>query len=395
MHYHTCYEYSSLCRWLDSILERMLFYTKAFIRNVPGKDTPHKYIVLHLVMNGIEEDNKKIVNKTEQKIKTKTEHAIEKYSEYFASKDVKKKFATWNSRECPPKGGTWVETKSIIDGMLEQRFIEMIERHERESKIVWKVQKSLMKRLKKHNHDIKIQINEVEDQIINGEQFTEYSRFDMSVKKKVLVGLTSPVWIPVAAVAVIIGALPYVGWQLYKKSYMTDDQFLYHKSKTDYMTWSAEAFLCNSRKDEILRKFIEDQLVEIQNAFETMKKRIDAMILANKILLNQFKSETRSLLENIKHHDSIKSSCSAIRGELSIFALKDVLVSVPHESLDWDKSKLLGGGAFADVYEGVIKTSDGQTVNVAVKIPKVVLDISNADQLLSEEKMLRYTKLFS
>ena len=381
---------------MDSILERILFYTKAFIRNAERNETPERFIKLLVVMRLIEEGNKNIIEEIEKKIKEKTEGAFKKYSDHFGSKDIEKKFKTWSKRECPSEGELWDETTSRIDVVMKQRFIGMMEEYENEEKVVWKVQESLMKRLKKHGRDIKIQIKNVEGKIIYGEQFVEYSRFNLTFGKKVIVGITSPIWVPVAMAAAVIAGLPFLGWHFWKKRSMTEEERSYCNSKANYMAQRAEAFLNSTEKDDILREFINAQLFEIQRAFTNMKKTILAMITANKILLEQFRDESVTVIENIHYLKSINSDCSNTRGELSIIALEDVLESgVVSESLEWNKSSLLGQGAFADVYKGTVKTTAGEIVDVAVKITKDVLNKTNADQLLSEENMLRYSKIIS
>jgi hypothetical protein len=378
---------------LDSILERILFFTKAFIRNAERNEAADRFVMLLVMMNQIQAYNNKIIEEIDGKIIEKTEVALKKYSDHFGSKDIKKQFKTWSKKECPPEGEVWDETTSRIDAVMKQRFIGMMEEYEREEKVVRKVQESLMKRLKKHDRDIKIQIKNVEGKIIHGNQFEEYSRFDLTVGKKVIVGVTSPIWVPVAVAAAILGGLPFLGWHFWKKRSMTEEERSYSNSKSDYMAQRAEAFLSSTEKDDILRKFIDEQLLEIQKAFGNMKTEILAMILANKLLLEQCKDESLTVLENIHYLKSINSVCSSTRGELSIFALEDVLESgVVRESLEWNKCLLLGEGAFARVYRGTIKTTTGQMVDVAVKITNDVLNKTNADQLLSEENMLRYSK---
>ena len=376
---------------LDSILERTLYYTKAFIRNAERKHSEQRFIMLLLMLRDIEGSHRKIIKEVDEKIKAAKKGAIQEFSDHFSSETTKKEFTTWSEKECPQEEKEWENTKSEIKKRLKQRFYQTIEKYENEKSVMKAVQTWLINNMKKHKSDLEVRIRDVEAKIIDGKQYEENSVLELTVGKKVAVGLSSPFWVPVAMVAAVLAGLPYLGWTLWKYSRMTEDQKAYHKSKQEYMERKSKAFLSGDEKEKMLEKFVNEQLEEVTNAYESLKTEIELKIEGNKVFLKEVNNKTVSKKKTIDFLKSINSDCSGVRGELSLFALKNVFQSnAACESLECDTNSLLGQGAFADVYQGTIKTIEGETEKVAVKIPKAVLDKTNAEQLLFEQEMLRY-----
>ena len=376
---------------LDSILERTLYYTKAFIQNAEKKESADRFLMLLLMLKDIEGSHQKIIKEIGEKIEAAKKYAIQQYSDHFSTENTTQKFTTWSEKECTHANAEWENIKSEIKTRLKQRFYQVLQKYESEEMVLKTVQKSLMNDMKKHKSDLEIRIKVVEAKITDGKQYEENSKLGLTLGKKVAVGLSSPLWIPVAMVTAILGSLPFLGWTLWRFSRMTEEERSYYSNKQGYMERKSKAFLSSDEKEKMLEEFVNQQLEEVRKAYKSLKTEIELKIKANKFFLQAVKNETVTERKNIDYLKLINSDCSDVRGELSFFALKNLFQSnAVFESLECDTNSLLGQGAFADVYQGTIKTAERKTEKVAVKIPKAVLNKTNAEQLLFEQEMLRY-----
>ena len=209
---------------------------------------------------------------------------------------------------------------------------------------------------------------------------------------KVVVGVTSPIWVPFTLVALLIGA-PVVGMVTIKNKVQNKLRTKeYVRDKRAYMKAEAEDCLDHATNENMLRELVEDQLKEANLCLKQTEARIPELIEADKMLCTQLRDERRSKKEIQEKYQPIMNKASDIRGHLALFAFQEIRAadfSSQELNRKEDMSCRLGCGAFATVYQGKIKRQGGEEQTVALKVYSKLLDATNASIIMTEIDLLR------
>ncbi|XP_028395677.1 dual serine/threonine and tyrosine protein kinase-like [Dendronephthya gigantea] len=134
------------------------------------------------------------------------------------------------------------------------------------------------------------------------------------------------------------------------------------------MAKKAEEYRRRCIAENRFHPFISKHFEEISINIEKMELEIPAIIRADEIIISGLIVEGEAMLRDAEKYAPIFAKCSDTKGELSIFAINDVLLSdVDFEDLECDLNSLLGHGSFADVFQGKMISEDKGSLNVAVK----------------------------
>ena len=89
-----------------------------------------------------------------------------------------------------------------------------------------------------------------------------YTDDDLTVTAKVFIGVTSPIWIPLSLVAVVIGT-PIVGIFVLREK-MQDKKKLkiYQQDRCAFLTKVSPEYLDSVNNEVVLREFVDEQLRE-------------------------------------------------------------------------------------------------------------------------------------
>ena len=218
-----------------------------------------------------------------------------------------------------------------------------------------------------------------------------YTDSDLTVTEKVVIGVTSPIWIPLSLVAVVIGA-PIVGIMALRGKFQDNRKLkIYKQDRCAFMTKESAEYLDSVNDELVLRLFVDEQLREAKLCLERIKARIPELIQADKMLCQQLSDETRGKKQLLDLYQPLLNMASVLRGNLAVFGLKDVFgEDICCKTLDWqeDESHRLGSGAFGVVYKGTM-TNYGRKQPVALKVYSEVLHAMNACEILAEVEHLR------
>ena len=141
--------------------------------------------------------------------------------------------------------------------------------------------------------------------------------------------------------------------------------------------------------DQGCRDFVLKQFSEISSTIKKIELEISATIKADRSMLCHVIKDSTLLLQDAEKCSSIREACSVIKGELSIFAINDVLLSdVKLEDLEYHENMLLRDGSFGAVFKWKLITEDKKTLDVAVKVSEKVITTKNASMLLEKEQII-------
>ena len=343
----------------------------------------------------IEENQTEVMEDLRKYLKTRVSSNVQELGGYLKSRDVRAHFTTWTLDEVPKAESSWEMTYSSITKAIENRLREIIEHWEEDLQVFSAARKSLLDHFQQRYNFLEGQLRNLQgavtaDEVDVPERAERTERFSTAEKVIIGVGLI-PIWVPLALVALVIGA-PVIG-TLAIKGKVKDKKRIekYEGDKCAFMAETSADYLEKVTNEEVLESFVKDQLNEANLCLKQIEARIPELIEADKRLCKQLCCESRSRQEIKEVYQPIMDEASNIRGHLVVFAFKEIrAVDIRSEELDWkeDMSCRLGSGAFAVVYQGKFKRK-GKQQTVALKLYNEVLDVTNASLIMAEVDLLR------
>ncbi|XP_068736285.1 uncharacterized protein [Montipora capricornis] len=379
-------------RWLDVLLSRIILQAKAFLSNkrevffnITGK------IFKRLV--DIDQLQSQVMKELERDFNTRVDGAITELSKYLSTEEVKKRFTSWTPDDAPKAESTLEATQTQIRKVLEARIRDIIEQWEENKQVFSNARNFLLKQSQEHYNFVEEQLRNLHNDVVDNVGGTQKSskKSGLTVGAKFAIGVTSPIWVPLGLVALIIGA-PVLGI-IATKEKLEDRRTMktYEKFKCACMAEVSAEYLDDINNDCTLRPFVKEQLQEAELSLQNTKVRISELIRVDKMLYEQLYLETRGKKEIIKLYRPILDDATEFRGKLAVFGFKDVFgEDVNEKTLDWkeDASHLLGSGAFGLVYKGTM-TKDQHARPVALKVYREALKPTNACEIMEEVELLR------
>ena len=345
-------------------------------------------------LEAIERQKSEVVADLHQYLKTRTKVALQKLSEYLSSEEVKVRFTSWTLDEVPRSEDSWEVTKNEITKALSRRLREFIEQWEEDNKVFENARASLVQHFQTRYNFVEGQLRNLEsaitaDSISFKVQLSLETNF--SLTEKVIFGVTSPIWVPLGLVALVIG-VPIYGIMAVKSKLEERKKIKnYEEDKCDFMREASAAYLEDMREKKMLKPFVKEQMKEAQVCLKQIEARLPELIEADKMLCNQLRDETRSQQDVRRRYQPIMHEGSHLRGRLAEFGFKEVRATdISADNLKWkeDASSRLGCGVFAAVYQGKMKRNKDY-ITVALKLHQSELDVKNASLFMAEVQMLR------
>ena len=219
----------------------------------------------------------------------------------------------------------------------------------------------------------------------------------ITMPAKILVGATSPVWIPVGVVSLIISmpvlGLVALGGKVSEK--MKLDK--YRKDPLAYFEKRSKKFLA-SLKDEDVSKYAEWQMKKTTEVLTNYIDLIPTVIEAHRIMVWHLLNENRSQEEVLKLYTPIQQRSLEMRKNMTPLGIEFCPVTVDACDLEWkeDMESCLGEGEFSLVYRGKLKKVGNATEEdsndfkeVAVKVFKKPFDDLNLRIYIDDEMNIR------
>ena len=376
----------------------MAYVTKAFIRNSYNERAKvierMMFITERLVM--IEKQQSSVKKELQEYLEYKTDHAVTALSKYLKSSDVKKKFTSWTLDDIPNAEESWVMTKHYIQKALMKRLQDVIATWEEENHVFSDARTSLLQYFEQKFNFVEEKLQNLESSVIGDDAASPASvplaPDNLSVAERVIIGVTSPIWVPVGLAAMVVGVPVVMIMAFIEKLEHWSEEREYKKDKFGFVATVSEKFLSEEAEEKNLRSYVGKQLEQSQICLRQIVARIPELIEADKMLCRQLIDEDRLQKKMEDFYKPLYQRSLRLRDNMAMFGIKEVgTMDIACEELEWndDSSSLLGSGAFASVYRGKLKTRI-QARPVALKVWKDELNSSNASGFLAETVALRY-----
>ena len=329
-------------------------------------------------------------------LKNRVDDAMQKLSDYLSSEEVRSRFTSWTLDEVPKVESSWEETANEIMKVLSRRLREIIEQWNEDNQVFTSARESLVKYFQQQYSYVEEQLRDLQT-VVTSDRVHVLQKVplgeELTVGKKIILGVTSPIWLPLGLVTLVIGA-PVVGFMAIKEK--LEDTMKIKKYEADKCTFMAKLsaeYLHEANKKDRLQTFVKEQLEDAKLCLKQIEARIPELIQADKMLYEQLIAETRSKEEIQQSYQPIMNDGSELQGHLAVFGFTEVCSNeISSEELEWkeDASHRLGCGAFASVYKGTMrKRGADQPMPVELKVCNKALDVTNASETMAEVELLR------
>ena len=343
----------------------------------------------------IERQQSSINKELQDYLESKTDYAVSTLSKYLKSSAVVEKFTSWTLDDVPNTEESWEVTRNFIQKAIMERLQDVIASWEEENHVFSEASSSLTQYFQERFHFVEGQLKILETSVVAKDGASPSSDplvpDNFSMAERIIIGVTSPIWVPVGLVVLIV-SIPVVGAMTVKEKYQNWNQNReYEKDRSGFMAKASKEYLIEAAEEQNLRTYVVEQLKECQVCLRQVVARIPELIAADKMLCQQLRDENRSQKEIEDFYKPLCARSLQLRDRMAMFGIMEVrTMEISSNDLEWqdDKSSLLGAGAFASVYRGKLKLPEKKQP-VALKIWKDQLNDYNASAFLAEAETLR------
>ena len=346
-------------------------------------------------LSQIEEKETQMIEELRNHMEASVRSAVHELSKYLKSDDVKARFTTWSLDEVPNAEGSWEATSSNITKVLQKRLREIIEHWEEDKQVFSDARKSLVQHSQQWYNIVEGELRNLQCAVTNDGLDVPgpiSPKEALTTTEKVFIGVTTPIWVPVYLVTLLIG-VPVVGvLEIINRLEERSRLEKYKKDKCAFMAKVSADYLDDAAKESALKVFVENQVHEVKLCLEKIEGRIPELIEADKMLCEALGNVRLSQKKIQALHQPIMDEASDIRGHLAVFALNGIrAIDISSEELDWKEeiSSRLGCGVFATVHRGKMRRQGEEEQTVALKVCRKELDAHNASFIMEEVEVLR------
>ena len=375
----------------------MAYHTKAFLQN-SHKDRQQIIERMTLITERlleIEKQQSSVNKELQDYLENKRDYAVRTLSNYLKSSAVVKKFTSWTLDDVPNTEESWEVTRNFIQKAIKERLHDVIASWEEENHVFSEASSSLIQYFQERFHFVEGQLKNLETSVVAEDGASPSSdplvADKFSAVERVIIGVTSPIWVPVGLVVLIV-SVPVVGAMTIKEKYENWSKTReYEKDKRGFMAKASKEYLIEAAEEQNLRSYVVEQLRECEVFLRQVVARIPELIAADKLLCQQLRDENRSQKEIEDFYKPLYRRSLQLRDRMAMFGINEVrTMEISSHDLEWqdDSSSLLGAGAFASVYRGKLKLPEKEQP-VALKVWKDQLNDYNASAFLAEAEALR------
>ena len=210
-----CILSSLMIRWLDLAISRMAYHMKMVMNLCPSTD--RKIVSSHsesfrIVEGRLSSDEYEL----QEYFRELAYSAVRVLSNHLQSCEVMEQFTSWTIDDIPHAGESWEVTEHIIQDAFMSRLQTTIAAWEEKNQILSYTRRSVVQLSHKRFDKTKsllplryLKNSVITDAGVSGSHTCQSSN-DFSAAQKVMIGLTSPIWVPVG-LAVLVGSVPFMG----------------------------------------------------------------------------------------------------------------------------------------------------------------------------------------
>lgn len=315
----------------------------------------------------IEKQQDKVMADLRKYLNERIDNAVQQFSEYLSSEDVKGRFTTWTLDEVPKAGERWLVTERLINRTLSSRLRQMIDEWEEDNEVLTKACHDLLQHFKQRYNLVEGQLQNLQVTVTAEGLVKKYPSCSLA---RSILGVSNQRTILFFVIPLTDLYILLKDW-LRNKAYVGDECAQMAKRSADLLTAATQ-------RDK-LYPLVQEQFKQAKLYLKQIESRIPELIQADKMLYEELIAQTRTQKEMKDLCQPIINEGSQLRGQLLVFGIKEVCFpDISEEELDWkeDAPSRLGCGGFGAVYQGTIRRNK-DVEQVALKFCRDVLDAQN------------------
>ena len=391
----------SSLRWLECVISGMANHMKMVMDFLcPSTDRKTVSASNSERLHNAERQLCSLECKFQERFRKLTDDAVRALSNHLQTCEVMEQFTSWTLDDIPRTGGSWKETEQLIQDQFMKRLQDTIDAWEEKNQILSNTHNSLVQWSHQQLDESKSLLPyQYLENFVNADGATSRSntcvssnRFDTA--KKVMIGLTIPIWAPVG-VTILFGSIPVLGVTTIKEKVRNVKRSRkYSKDKHSFIARASHKFLRKVPQEQQFPLLVKERLKDVPVNFKEGSSRLRELIAADKILCQQLRDETRSGEEIKKHYGRLGEMSMRVKEKMALFSIKELQsMEISRKDLEWDRddpTSLLGNGVSASVYRGTFRLpGQSEPTQVAVKLWSKELNESTSIGFLSKTETLR------
>ena len=213
----------------------------------------------------------------------------------------------------------------------------------------------------------------------------------LTFNDKLMIGITSPIWVPVGLVVGLV-ALPVVGIKaLFKKSKKKKILKEMKEDAGDILEDMSCRFLDELIQENRLDEIIDDKMQELTKKFDPLLKSIPRLIEADRQLLMKMERDVNDHTRTVEErYRPLYAELQDLMNEMKVLHLTSI------RAYDIDLTKLaLADQAFAEGQLAEVRTAHWSKVKKCAPVPVIVkkqrvpVHLGNIAEIVKEEDTLR------
>ena len=261
-----------------------------------------RYVDLHSErLRYVEKRLRSVEDELNEHFRKLADDTVRELSKHLQSCEVMEKFTSWTLEDIPHAGESWEVTEDHIQKAFRSRLENTITAWEEKNQILFNTRSSLVQLSDQRFDECKnlLPYRYLENLVItdaaaaSGSNTCQSSN-DFGAAQIVMMGLTSPIWVPFV-LAALASSVPVVGVMTLKEKVKNLKRSRkYGKDKRRFIVGASHKYLCKVVQEQQLSLIVKEKLKDVHLYLTKVSSRLHELLAADKILCQQLRDETRS-----------------------------------------------------------------------------------------------------
>ncbi|XP_071175970.1 uncharacterized protein [Mytilus edulis] len=383
-------------RWLSQVQKRALYILKVskLNSNKTLEERREMMAQVEVRIEKLEKESRLIIGRLHEEVDMEIDRLYNKVVDYLNSTDLKSSMTVWLDDQCPKPDRKWKHLKCAAENSIVEKLREKLNEWEKSSAIKLKIQKQIINKFSEEVELMETHMKKIGAMLACGDS-TAVVNLHRSFKHDSPVNLRSSPQSSTSKPQKDKNKLSdfVCGIGGFDKTVKKEIKPIFNKYKketrTHLMFKATDIYLRCLIKNPQLKETVGKYIKRFSKDINKIAKMIPDLIAMDKRLMSSLESEVMETKETIHVIPENLRRCLVLQGELDLFYVYEMWqLDYRLRDLEWNEKRKLGTGSFANVYPGHLNTN-GEKVEVAIKMFKDPLQTNNISELLLEDETLR------
>lgn len=374
--------------WLSSFLNKSLHLIRVANHkdNLSKEELEVECSKLKQQIKQLQKDTDESLNELKRKIEFHIFKITKEITDLLPSRSVLASLCDWTEEACAQPNKKWKLVAEEASCQISKRVQKIVDHWESSNKILKKIDEEIIDVFVKEFGLMEHQVNELEDSMYKSRNRDVLGRTFVSMSvKSIFKHKTNQIE---KTYRTLGGAVSCVGGLDTSKKNVRKAFKDYKKNPVATMSEATVLFI-----ERILQhKDLQGKLKRFFNTYfadiDTFAKKIPGFLQADQVMIDTMSQKLQESLEVALKYPELHKTCKDNLSKLDTFYV-NYIMKFDYKNSDLSQGDMIGSGSYANVFKGVLTDSGKE---VAVKIAKDVVKMSNVTDVLTEDKIMRDLK---